>query len=101
MKRMIIIGVLFALALVQALPLFAEGTASCAPLSALAEQLATKYGERRVAAGLSAQGMLFQVFQSQSGTWTLVVSDAAGRACALAAGTNWETYPIPKAGTEG
>lgn len=82
-------------------PIEAQENANCAALPLIVDELDEKWGESRVAAGLSAQGVLFQVFQSQSGTWTLVISDPTGRACALAAGTNWETYPIPKSGTEG
>lgn len=82
-------------------PAAADQSRYCASLPQLVDELAETWGESRVAAGLSAQGMLFQVFESSEGTWTLVVSDPTGRACPLAAGTNWETYPVPKTGTKG
>ena len=99
--RCAVIVVLIIFACVQALPLYAAAMSNCAPLSVMAEELGIEFGEARHAAGLSTQGTLFQVFMSEAGTWTLVISAPDGHACALAAGTNWETYPIPKTGTEG
>jgi hypothetical protein len=91
-------------------PALAQVAIICGPLPDIAHQLKTQFGEERIGAGLSSQiltggesqpTMLFQIFASSKGTWTMVVSNPSGDACPLATGTNWETYPIPTTGTEG
>lgn len=86
----------------------AQTAIGCGTLDEVAQQLKTQFGEERIGAGLSThlpngrQGqVLYQMFQSGAGTWTLVISAPDGSACVLAAGANWEIYPIPKTGTEG
>jgi hypothetical protein len=108
MRSAAVLIALIAIALVQALPLFAGVHLRCAMLADLSEQLKSNFGEERVGAGLSTQlpngrqaQVLYQLFQSNAGTWTLVIVTPDGYACPLAAGTHWETYPIPKTGTEG
>lgn len=108
MRRAAIVIALIAIVLVQALPLFADVSLRCAALDEVAQQLKTQFGEERIGAGLSTQlpnggqaQVLYQMFQSSGGSWTLVISSPDGYACPLAAGTSWETYPIPKTGTEG
>ncbi len=37
---------------------------------------------------------MLEVFVSDSGTWTVVVTDPEGVSCVLAAGQSWEEIPL-------
>lgn len=76
-------------------------TSVCGPAAQMTSQLTERWGQVPRATGLAATGVLFQIFVSPDGNWTLVISDPTGRACVLETGVNWENYPIPKTGTEG
>ncbi len=59
-------------------------------------QLAEKYREVPVAGGLSSQGTMVEVLVSPSGSWTILVTTAAGRSCLVAAGEGWRAFePAP------
>lgn len=106
----IMVGLAILMSLANFAAALAQTAIGCGTLDEVAQQLKTQFGEERIGAGLSTQilhggkdqpTVLFQVFMSDKGTWTLIVSNPTGSACPLAAGTSWETYPIPKTGTEG
>lgn len=66
----------------------AEAQQQCPPLSALVEELGTKYGERIVWEGTAPtpQGAFeIMMFQSPKGTWTIVQVQGT-QACMFAAG---------------
>lgn len=66
----------------------------CAPASAFAEQLSSKYGEAPIAFGLQSNGNLLQVWVSEEkGTWTVVSTTPAGMSCIIAVGKGWEQLP--------
>ncbi len=57
-------------------------------------QLADRYGEAPVSAGVRSTGELVEVFASpRRGTWTIVSTSPAGLACVLAAGKGWNGPP--------
>lgn len=64
--------------------------AVCGPRAELAEKLAAEFGERPVARGLATDGRMVEVFAGPEGSWTLVVTTPAGRACLAAAGEAWQ-----------
>ena len=61
----------------------------CLAHEALAGHLAKAYAERPASTGLGADGTLFEVFVSPSGTWTVVATSAAGVSCVRAVGQDW------------
>ncbi len=58
------------------------------------EQLEKQYGEKVIARGLTQNGKaMFELFVSEIGSWTIVVSDPAGRSCIIAGGKDWQRLP--------
>lgn len=62
---------------------------SCADRSAVLETLTEKYGEGQVGVGFAGQ-YLFEVWVSdETGTWSILRTDASGVSCILASGKYW------------
>jgi len=60
------------------------------------QQLSKAYGEQVAGRGLSADGQkMIELFTSESGSWTLVITDVSGRSCMLASGDVWVRLPAP------
>ncbi|MXQ12529.1 hypothetical protein [Microvirga makkahensis] len=68
----------------------AQAQASCGPRHELVKLLADRYKEDPVGIGLSQPGQVLEVFASQAGTWSMVMTMPDGKACLIAAGDNWE-----------
>jgi hypothetical protein len=74
----------------------ASGRAPCGPRAEIAEVLDREWRERPVAAGLSANGAMIELFLSAAGTWTLLLTLPAGAACVVASGEAWHERPPPE-----
>lgn len=81
-----------------ALPAHAQQ--ACAPRADIVAQLASAYGEHRVAAGLQSPGVIEVFASAETGTWTIIVTRPDGIACAVAAGEAWQA-DAPKPGQDG
>lgn len=68
---------------------------SCGPHETVTSALAEQFQEKREAIGLSSTGMLMEVFASQFGTWTILMTSPAGIACVIAAGDSFEHIVPP------
>lgn len=65
---------------------------NCAPRQAVLERLADTYGETRQSIGLASNNTVVEVFASgDSGSWTIIVTNARGLTCLVAAGRSFET----------
>ena len=74
-------------------PAAGQGTA-CDDRDTVIEFLAREYQELVVAQGVvMSRGQLMELFVSGDGTWTLVVSQAGGMSCMIAAGEGWRPVP--------
>jgi hypothetical protein len=72
---------------------FSMGSAAaavCAEHGAMVDYLASEYHESRQGAGLSARGVVIELYVSEAGTWTLLLSSPAGLACVVDAGDAWD-----------
>jgi hypothetical protein len=58
-------------------------------------QLADKFKEHVVAHASSSDGQLIEWTASLSGSWTMILTDAAGNTCLLASGDRWISKPWP------
>ena len=64
---------------------------NCAPRDIVVERLAAKFGETRQSMGLGTNNQVIEVFAStETGSWTIVVSNPAGLSCVVAAGQAFE-----------
>ena len=80
--------------------LIAAGTASaqvprCAPRNDMASVLSERFKEKQNAYGWLNPQAILEVFVSEKGGWTIMVTGADGISCVLAVGTGWETLPAP------
>ncbi len=63
----------------------------CVPRDTWVERLKVHYGETPLALGLTADGMLMELFATPDrSTWTLIITDPNGTSCGLASGENWQ-----------
>lgn len=80
--------------------LMAAGTASaqaqqnCGPRGDLVAHLGDNYQERQVGYGLAGSFALMEIYASAAGTWTVIVTDVAGKSCIVAAGEGWEITAV-------
>ena len=97
-KRLVGSALLFGMA-AAAPPAFAQG---CVERTALVERLTSKYSEVRTAGGLQGTPSgteptaLVEIWSSEkTGTFTVVLTNAQGMSCVVAAGTDWHQH-IPQ-----
>lgn len=72
----------------------------CGQREELIEVLETKYHEISVATGIQSTRVLFEVFVSPKGTWTVLVTSPLipTIACIKATGDSWEDMTLHKKG---
>ena len=63
----------------------------CAPRAEIIKKLADKYEEKQIAAGLETSGRLVEVFVSNDGSFTILLSYPNGHSCVGASGNGWRT----------
>jgi len=66
----------------------------CTERSKMIEQLAESYGELQTARGIQNTRAVLEIFTSEKGTWTAIITNADGRSCIVAAGKNWEQSTV-------
>ena len=99
MKRFMIalIGVSFT-ALLAAPAYSAENI--CGKRDDIVSRLESGYQEFNSAMGMSTNGGLVELYTSENGTWTLMLSQPNGVSCLIAAGENWESFKLPKSASQ-
>lgn len=67
-----------------------ESQLNCGPRDVAVAELAGDLGERVIGRGLSQNGKaMVEIFKSESGSWTVIVTDTNGVSCILANGQVW------------
>ena len=66
----------------------------CSEHGDLVAHLSEKFQEKQFAFGTIGQIAVMEVFVGDKGSWTVIVTDVAGRSCIVAAGDNWENSVI-------
>ena len=85
----------FAAFLAFSRPAPAQGR-NCAPRASLITQLNERYGESLQNQGLTQTGRMFEMFaDTQSGSWTLLISLPSGLSCIAAVGRSFERVDHP------
>ncbi|MEM1314660.1 MAG: hypothetical protein AAGI51_08910 [Pseudomonadota bacterium] len=70
------------------------GPAVCGKREAMVQRLETQFGETRQGFGLQRGSSIVEVFaSSESGSWTILVTQPTGMTCMVAAGQNWAATP--------
>lgn len=64
----------------------------CGKRDDIVSRLENGYQEFNSAMGMSTNGGLVELFTSENGTWTLMLTQPDGVSCLIAAGQNWESF---------
>ena len=92
-----VIGALLVLS--SAAPSKAHTHSICSERAELIEKLKKGYLEEPISIGLAANGSVIEVFASNSGSFSIVITRPEGISCLVAAGKNWLSLPAHKAET--
>jgi hypothetical protein len=65
----------------------------CAPHDNMVSTLGETFAETQHAYGLLGPRAILEVFVSEKGGWTIIVTGSDGISCILAVGLGWETLP--------
>lgn len=69
----------------------ANAQQACAVRNEAVVQLERQFDEQVAGRGLAANGQrMLELFVSETGSWTLLVSDPNGRSCVVASGEAWQ-----------
>jgi hypothetical protein len=71
-------------------PVFAN---ACAPHDEFSKHLETNYQEKVGGVGLANDGSLFEIFTSEKGSWSLLITNGDKISCIVAAGEMWVSKP--------
>ena len=73
--------------------------AKCGDRAKLIKTLKDQYKEVPVALGLSQKSTeAFEIYASEEGTWTVIMTMSNGMSCVMAAGHSWQDLPKQVAG---
>lgn len=68
------------------------GIRYCAEHNQITDKLSAKYNEQRSGMGLVGSSGMVELFTSENGTWTIVVTQIDRTSCIVAAGNSWSEY---------
>jgi hypothetical protein len=72
----------------------------CGKRDDIVSRLENGYQEFNSALGMSTNGGLVELYTSDKGTWTLMLTQPDGVSCLIAAGENWETINSAKSASQ-
>lgn len=79
---------------------FAQSPRNCGPRDKVVGMLSSKYKETRRSIGLGAGNRVMEVYASEEGSWTVVVTMTNGLTCLIASGQSFESVepgePVPE-----
>lgn len=91
--------ILFVLIFLLSFP--AQAQSVCGDRDKIISSLETLYQEKPSAIGMSGGGGVVELFVSEKGSWTLLLTQPTGVSCLVAAGEHWEQLPdTPNASRE-
>ncbi len=70
-----------------------QAQTACAPRDTLVANLSERFGETLTSGGLSGPTKLLELWTGESGSWTILMTDAFGTSCIVASGRNWTEFP--------
>lgn len=70
----------------------------CGPRDVVVAGLLRKYDESIVGHGISMLGQMMEIFASEKGSWTVLMTPPAGPSCIVSAGQSWEAFAPPLPG---
>ncbi|MBC8267681.1 MAG: hypothetical protein H8E36_02940 [Rhodospirillaceae bacterium] len=86
-----------ALIVFNALPTIGQAQTVCGSRAEFVKKLQKGYAEKPVSVGLASNGSMIEIFASENGTFSIVITQPSGNTCLVAAGDNWQSAPDKKA----
>jgi len=80
-----------------------EQPQNCAPHADVLDHLANSFSESRRAIGLNSNNTVMELFASESGSWTIIITLPSGMTCLAAAGEGFESISnegLPQVGEQ-
>ena len=74
----------------------ANAQAVCGDRNEIVSRLESGYDEKVSALGLAGNGGVVELYTSNKGTWTLLMTQPNGMTCLIAAGDSWESISSHK-----
>lgn len=65
----------------------------CMPQALMVDQLQRKFEETRTAVGVMSPISIAELFMSDAGKWSIIVTSTTGKSCLMLTGTNWIKSP--------
>jgi len=75
-------------------PAAAQPLLNCAEHSKVVDFLGLALFRDPAGCRLHQPGVILEVYVSESGSWTMLVTNANGSSCVVFAGQSWETIPV-------
>ncbi len=75
-----------------------QAQAVCGEHSEVVSKLEKGHSEKPVSMGLASNGAVIEVFASESGTFTIIMTLPTGMSCLMAAGEDWQELPKQNVG---
>ncbi len=97
--RAALASVLSLVVLIAALQSPAEARQVCGEHTTLMEKLENEHKENQESMGIATDGSLLEVFVSETGGWTMLVTYPGRPTCVVATGKDWHRLAIPAAAT--
>jgi hypothetical protein len=72
----------------------------CGSHDKIAKSLSDKFKEARRIMGVVNPEAVMEIFMSQQGTWTVLMTNTKGMSCIIAAGEAWQELPVKVAGID-
>lgn len=69
---------------------------ACGLRKSIVDHLSARYREVRQAIGLVSEKAIMEVYASPAGSWTILMSNPAGRSCIIASGQAWSAHREPR-----
>ncbi len=76
----------------------AQDPLACGDRLDLVAQLKDQFHEDQTGFGLTGKGAVVELFVSERGSWTLLLSFPNGRSCLMATGNGWDMAPTKPPG---
>jgi len=73
----------------------------CALRDDVVKRLWDRWQEAQVTVAMINDGRLLEIFVSEKGSWTAIISDPNGQSCVASAGQEWTVFDTPQKPDEG
>lgn len=95
--RKVLLATFTALFALSVAPSVSQAQMVCGDRTEFVSKLQKSYAEKQISLGLASNGTMIEVFASEHGTFSIVITQPSGKSCLVAAGDNWQNTPVRKA----